>query len=97
MYFAVSPLGTVFVTPNEITVDHMTNKTTFMCQSMAGPDLIYTWLINNNTVNNNKYIVINNNELILNNITYLLGGTCTCVVTNMAGEGRDSSVLFGEL
>ena len=83
--------------PNEITVDHMTNNITFTCHSMAGPDLIYTWLIDNNAVNNSNYTVINKNELMLNNITYLLGGTYTCVVTNMAGEGRDNSVLFGEL
>ena len=74
----------------------MTDNVTFTCQSMAGPNLTYTWLVNSTTVNNSN-IVINNNELVVNSVTYLLGGTYTCVVNNMAGEGRDSSDLYGEL
>ena len=78
-------------------MDHLTDDVTFTCQSMAGPNLNYTWLINGSTASGNGDVVINNTELIVNNVTYLLGGRYTCVVTNMAGEGRDSSYLFGEL
>ena len=75
----------------------MTDNVTFMCQSMAGPNLNYTWLVNGTYGSiNNSNIVINGPELIVNNVTYLLGGNYTCVVTNLAGEGRDSSDLFGK-
>ena len=95
---AVSPLGTVDVTPNDIAVDHMTDNVTFTCQSMAGPNLNYTWSVNGSSeALNNSDIVVNDSQLIVNNVTYLLGGRYTCVVTNLAGEGRDSSDLFGEL
>ena len=94
----VSPLGIVDITPNDIAVDHMTDSITFTCQSMAGPNLNYAWLINGSTETlDNSDIVINDSQLIINNVTYLLGGRYTCVVTNLAGEGRYSSNLFGEL
>ncbi|XP_065904155.1 cell adhesion molecule DSCAML1-like isoform X2 [Dysidea avara] len=54
---------------------------------------MYTWLYNDATPNNDD-IVINGNQLTVNSVTYLLGGTYTCVVSNEAGEGRDSSVLY---
>ena len=94
----MSPLGTVDVTPNDIAVDHMTNSVTFTCQSMAGPNLNYTWLINRSSeALNNSNIVVNDSQLMVNNVTYLLGGRYICVVNNLAGEGADSSDLFGEL
>ena len=94
----MSPLGTVDVTPNDLAVDHMTDNVTFTCQSMAGPNLNYTWLINGSSeALNNSNIVVNGSQLIVNNVTYLLGGRYICVVTNLAGEGRDSSDLFGKL
>ena len=95
----VSPLGTVDVTPNNIiAVDHMTDSVTFTCQSMAGLNLNYTWLVNGSSkALNNSDIVVNDSQLIVNNVTYLLGGRYTCVVTTSAGNGRDSSDLFGEL
>ena len=94
----MSPLGTVDVTPNDIAVDHMTDSVTFTCQSMAGPNLTYTWLINgSNEALSNSDIIVNDSQLTVYNVTYLLGGRYTCVVTNLAGEGNDSSDLFGEL
>ena len=76
----------------------MTNSVTFTCQSMAGPNLNYTWLINGSSeALNNADIVVNDFQLMVNNVTYLLGGRYTCVVTNLAGQGQDSSDLFGKL
>ena len=93
----MSPLGTVDVTPNDLAVD-MSVNVTFICQSMAGPNLTYTWFINATTnATSSADIVVNGPELTIINVTYLLGGRYTCVVTNIAGEGRDSSDLFGEL
>ena len=76
-------------------MDHFTNVT-FTCQSDAGPNLNYTWLYNDTTPNNDD-IVINGNQLTVNNVTYLHGGIYTCVVSNEAGEERDSSDLFGKI
>ena len=76
----------------------MTTNATFTCQSMAGPNLTYTWFINDTTeASSNADIVVNGPELTIINVTYLLGGRYTCVVTNIAGEGNDSSDLFGKL
>ena len=75
----------------------MSVNVTFMCQSMAGPNLNFAWLINATTnASNNADIVVNGPELAIFNVTYLHGGRYTCVVTNMAGEGNDSSDLFGK-
>ena len=74
----------------------MTNNVMFTCQSMAGPNLNYSWLINFTTeALNNNNIAVNGSELIVINVTYLLGGRYECVVTNLAGVGNDSSDLFG--
>ena len=71
---------------------------TFTCKSMAGPNLNYTWFINATTESfSNADIVVNGPELTIINVTYLLGGRYTCVVTNVAGQGRDSSDLYGKL
>ena len=95
LFTIVSPLGIVEVTPEMYQVPHLTDNVTFTCQSDAGPNLMYTWLYNDTTPNNDD-IVINGNQLTVNNVTYLLGGTYTCVVSNAAGNGRDSSVLYGK-
>ena len=96
LFFTVSsPNGTVEVTPKNPAVDHFTNVT-FTCQSDAGSNLNYTWLYNDATPNNDA-IVINDSQLTVNNVTYLLGGTYTCVVSNIAGEGRNSSDLYGKI
>ena len=92
----VSPSGTVEVTPKRPAVDHLTHSVTFTCQSDAGPNLMHTWLYNDATPNNDD-IVINGNQLTVIRVTYLLGGTFTCIVSNEAGEGKDSSDLFGEI
>ena len=94
--FTVSPNGTVEVTPKNPAVNHLTDNVTFTCQSDGGPNLMYTWLYNDTTPNNDD-IVINGNQLTVNNVTYLLGGTYTCIVSNGTGEGRDSSDLFGKI
>ena len=76
----------------------MTDSVTFTCQSMAGPNLTYTWLINGSSeALSNSDIIVNDSQLTVYNVTYLLGGRYICVVTNLAGEGNDSSDLFGEL
>ena len=63
---------------------------------MAGPNLNYSWLINFTTeALSSSNIVVNGSELVVTNVTYLLGGRYTCVVTNLAGVGNDNSDLFG--
>ena len=75
----------------------MTNNVTFTCQSMAGPNLNYSWLINFTTeALSSSNIVVNSSKLVVTNVTYVLGARYICVVTNMAGVGRDFSDLFGE-
>ena len=91
----VSPLGTVEVTPDVHQVPHLTDNVTFTCRSDAGPNLTYTWLYNDATPTDDD-VEIDGNQLTVNNVTYLLGGTYTCVVSNEAGDGRDSSNLFGK-
>ena len=77
---------------------NMNVNVTFTCQSMAGPNPTYTWFINATTkAFSNADIVVNGPEITIINVTYLLGGRYTCVVANTAGEGNDSSDLFGEL
>ena len=93
----MSPLGTVDITPNDMAVD-MSVNVTFKCQSMAGPNLNFAWFINATIeASSNADMVVSGPELTLINVTYLLGGRYTCVVTNMAGKERDSSDLFGKL
>ena len=65
---------------------------------MAGPNLTYSWLINGKSVAlSSSDVVVNGSELIVKYVTNIIGGTCTCVVTNMAGEGRNSGDLFSKL
>ena len=73
----------------------MTNNVTFTCQSMAGPNLNYSWFINSTEALSNNNIAVNGSELVVTNITYLLGGRYTCIVTNLAGVGGSFSDLFG--
>ena len=95
---AVSPFGTVDVTPNTIEVNHVINNITFTCQSLAGPNLSYSWLINDNIeALNSGDAVANGSELTVNFVSHLIGGTYTCIVTNMAGEGRSSGDMFSKL
>ena len=95
---AVSPFGTVNLTPNFAEVNHVIDNITFTCKSVAGPNLTYSWLINGNSVAlYSSDVVVNGSELTVNYVTYIIGGTCTCIVTNMAGEGRSSVDLFSKL
>ena len=95
---AVSPFGTVDVTPNIIEVNHVIDTITFTCQSLAGPNLSYSWLINNNSETlNSGDAVANGSELTVDFVPYLIGGTCTCIVTNIAGEGESVGDLFSKL
>ena len=93
----VSPFGTVNLIPNIIEVNDVIDNITFTCKSVAGPNLTYSWLINDNSVDNSSDGVVNGSELTVKYVSYLIGGTCTCIVTNMAGEGRSSSDLFSKL
>ena len=92
----VSPFGVVDVSPEHRQVSHMTSSVTFTCQSGAGPNLTYNWLINGDVITSDN-IEINGSQLIVSNVTHLLGGTYICVVTNQAGVGMSSGDLYGEL
>ena len=98
IFSAVSPFGTVNLIPNIIKVNDVINNITFTCKSVAGPNLTYRWLINGNSeALNSSDVMVNCSELTVNYVSYLIGGTCTCIVTNMAGEGRSSGDLFSKL
>lgn len=73
----------------------MTDNITFTCQSQAGPNLNYNWLFNDGQLPDD--VMVNDTQLMIQNVTYLLGGTFTCVVMNVAGVGSDNSTLFGEM
>ena len=63
---------------------------------MAGPNLNYSWMINYTTeALSSSNIAVSGSELVVTNVTYLLGGRYTCIVTNLAGVGGDISDLFG--
>ena len=95
---AVSPFGTVNLIPNIIEVNDVIDNITFTCKSVAGPNLTYNWLINGNSeALNSSDVVVNGSELTVKYVSYLIGGTCTCIVTNMAGEGRRIGDLFSKL
>jgi len=91
----VSPFGIVDVSPDHHQVSHLTSSVTFTCQSQAGPNLTYNWLFNDNMITGSN-VEVNGTKLVVNNVTHLLGGTYTCVVTNQAGMGTSSGDLFGK-
>ena len=90
---AVSPHGSVVVTPDVLFVDYGDNVT-LHCETMTGPGNEYHWEHNGVTLDgeNGPYLIVNNSLVDPSTL-----GTYTCIVSNVAGRGKASSVIHGKL
>ena len=62
---------------------------TLVCASSGGPNNIYQWLENGETLHGQ-----NSDILTLPNVTASTGGVYTCMVSNIAGSNNASTILF---
>ena len=83
---AVSPTNNVAVFPLNM-VSNQGNNITFICTAFGGPDNIFQWKMNGNTIGNDSIL-----ELI--DIDTSSGGSYTCTVSNAAGSGSASTTLY---
>ena len=60
------------------------------CTSEGGPQLEFTWIFSNNTIDNDTILNISN-------ATVTNGGDYTCNVTNDAGFSSNTTTVYSEL
>ena len=60
------------------------------CTSEGGPQLEYSWIFSNSTIDNDAMLSINS-------ATISNGGDYTCNVTNNAGFSSNTTTVYGEL
>ena len=60
------------------------------CSSEGGPQLEYTWIFSDSVIQSTS-------TLTIDNITTTNGGNYTCNVTNAAGVGYNTSIVYSEL
>ena len=63
------------------------NDITLMCTSFGGPNNFFQWEMNGNTIGNNSILEVMN-------IDASSGGSYTCTVSNAAGSGFASTILY---
>ena len=63
------------------------SNTTFNCFAMGGPQNIYRWMMNGETIGNES-------TLLVNDIDASSGGSYTCLVSNAAGNDSASITLY---
>ena len=87
---SVSPNGTVVVTPATETLS-VNGSTSFSCNSEVGPSNVFQWSLNGGELPGE-----NGTMLSITGVDAADGGTYTCTVSNAAGMGQGSAVLYGE-
>ena len=90
VYVAVSPEGSVAVSPEMVIAD-IGGTLTFNCSAQGGPDNTYQWQKNGEDLMNET-----DTTLIVGDITARNGGNYTCVVGNAAGNDSGTAVLYVE-
>ena len=87
----VSPEGSVLSSPSPVLVNQ-TDNVTLTCTSMGGPDNMYQWfhggiLLPGGTTP----------TLTLNDVRASDEGDYMCRVSNIAGTGNNTLIVFGEI
>ena len=82
----VSPEGSVMVSVSN-NIANIGSSTTFNCSAMGGPQNIYRWMMNGETIGNES-------TLLINDIDASSGGSYTCLVSNAAGNDSASTTLY---
>ena len=82
----VSPEGSVMVSVSN-NIANIGSSTTFNCSAMGGPQNIYRWMMNGETIGNES-------TLLINDINASSGGIYTCLVSNTAGNDSASTTLY---
>ena len=90
MYVAVSPEGSVSVSP-EMEIAVIGGTVTFTCSAQGGPDNTYQWQNDGQDLMNET-----DTTLTVSNISAMNGGNYTCVVSNAAGNDSATAVLYVE-
>lgn len=84
--YAVSPEGTVSVTPN-YTIVEVGDSVMFTCSAQGGPNNTFQWEHNNSILSTSAAITIEN-------VTVADGGDYICTVSNAAGMDTATAMLF---
>lgn len=88
--FAVSPLGSVMLFPPGLEVYSFEDNVTFYCLSQGGPYNTFSWALNGVTV------PFETPFLHIESVAISDAGEYTCTVSNNAGQGNATTVLFLE-
>ena len=83
---AVSPEGSVVVTPLDV-ITSFNDNATLVCNAMGGPNNSFQWEINGNLTSTGS-------EINLIGIDGSYGGKYTCTVSNAAGTDFASTTLY---
>ena len=83
----VSPEGSVMVSVSS-NIANISSNITFNCSAMGGPQNIYRWMMNGETIGDNE------STLLVNDIDASSGGNYTCFVSNAAGNDSASITLY---
>ena len=83
----MSPQTSVIVQP-DVQVASFLEEVTFNCSSQGGPNNAYQWY------KDSQLLAGQTGQNITVNVSAADGGVYTCVVTNAAGNGSDSAVLY---
>ena len=86
----MSPEGSVAISPEMVIAD-IGGTVTFTCSAQGGPDNTYQWQNDGEDLMDET-----DTTLIVSNITAMNGGSYTCVVSNAAGNGSATAVLYVE-
>ena len=87
---AVTPEGSVFVMPKNVSVNHG-ESVTFMCAVDVAGSYELQW-------SHNGVVLPGENQSLLtvNSVIAAQGGNYTCSVVNVAGSGMDEGILYGK-
>ena len=86
---AVTPEGSVFVMPQNVSVSEG-NSVTFMCAVDLAGSYELQWSHNDEELPGENQSLLN-----VNVVTAAQGGNYTCSVVNVAGSGMDEGILYG--